>query len=95
MNPANSPTKIPTIKMPFVLCFLPELYIIIETYIKAPHAIDRNSIEATLEVHKLPTMVPTNVGPPPINPSKSKKCTLGLFVTPVRGPAIPNPSVAL
>ena len=95
MNPAKSPTKIPIIKIPFVLYFLPELYIIIETYIKAPPAIDRNSIEATLEVHKLPIMVPTNVGPPPINPSKSKKRTLGLFVAPVRGPAIPNPSVAL
>jgi hypothetical protein len=50
MNPAKSPTKIPIIKILFVLCFLPELYIIIETYIKAPPAIDRNNIEAILEI---------------------------------------------
>jgi hypothetical protein len=47
MNPAKSPKKIPTIKMLFVVYFLPELYIIIETYIKAPPAMDRNSMGAT------------------------------------------------
>jgi hypothetical protein len=31
MKPANSPTKIPTIRILFVVCLLPELYISIET----------------------------------------------------------------
>ena len=31
MNPADNPTKIPTIKTLFAVCFLPELYISIET----------------------------------------------------------------
>ena len=43
MNPAHNPTKMPIIRMLFVACLLPELYINSETHINAPPAMDKNS----------------------------------------------------
>lgn len=94
-NPAHNPTKIPAIRILFVVCLLPELYIKSETYINAPPARDKNRIYAIEEFQRLPNRVPINVGPPPINPANIKKRILGFFTRPVKGPAIPNPSVAL
>src|ERR687887_99679 len=70
INPVHNPTKMPIIRIAFVVCFLPELYISIETYTKAPPAVDRKSTYAIGESHRLPTRVPMNVGPPPTKPAK-------------------------
>ena len=48
-----------------------------------------------VEAHKLPIIVPKNVGPPPINPNNIINRRFGFLFNPVSGPAIPNPSVAL
>ena len=48
-----------------------------------------------VEDHRLPSIVPRNVGPPPTKPVKVRKRRLGLFESPVSGPAMPKPSVAL
>ena len=50
---------------------------------------------ARVDAPRLPKTVPRKVGPPPIRPATARKRRLGLFESEVRGPAMPNPSVAL
>jgi len=69
-NPAHNPTNIP-IRIQFVVCLLPELYISIE--INAPPAMERKNTDVIVEVHKLPMIVQIKVGPPPIRPARIKK----------------------
>ena len=90
MKPAHNPTKIPNIRILFVVCLLPELYISIETQIRAPPATDRKNIYAIVEVHELPRTVPRKAGPPPTRPARTRKRTSGFLTRPVKGSAIPR-----
>ena len=43
---------------------------------------ERNNIEDRLDIHKLPSKVPTKVGAPPMNPTNIRNPILGLFANP-------------
>ena len=60
-----------------------------------PAASARNRIDSDSLTHACPISVPTNVGPPPIRPRRSRKRQLGRTGSPESGATIPKPSVAL
>ena len=60
-----------------------------------PAASARNRIDSDSLTHACPIRVPTNVGPPPIRPRRSRNRQLGRTGSPESGATMPKPSVAL